>query len=117
MHSNAEVYGPVNMPGPSLGDVEMGDDAVKSMGLSSGGEAKAYERQQQNLQEESTDTGFPVTNFYELERRVFQDNWSIPYKREESLGKCLLAATRLVKEGQHQIKISQQMNESRLQPQ
>ena len=42
---------------------------------------------------------FPVTNLYELDSRVFQDNWSIPYKREESLGKCLVAATRLAGEG------------------
>ena len=42
---------------------------------------------------------FPVTNLYELDTRVFQDNWSIPYKREESLGKCLIAATRLAGEG------------------
>ena len=42
---------------------------------------------------------FPVTNLYELDSRVFQDNWSIPYKREESLGRCLVAATRLAGEG------------------
>ena len=42
---------------------------------------------------------FPVTNLYELDTRVFQDNWSIPYKRDESLGKCLVAATRLAGEG------------------
>ena len=42
---------------------------------------------------------FPVTNLYELDTRVFQDNWSIPYKREESLGRCLVAATRLAGEG------------------
>ena len=28
-----------------------------------------------------------------------QDNWSIPYKREESLGRCLVAATKLAAEG------------------
>ncbi|XP_033116308.1 ubiquitin carboxyl-terminal hydrolase 24-like [Anneissia japonica] len=42
---------------------------------------------------------FPTTNLYELEGRVFTEQWSIPYKKEESLGKCLLAATRLAKEG------------------
>ena len=44
---------------------------------------------------------FPVTNLYELEGRVFTDSWSIPYKKEESLGKCLIAATRLAQEGKH----------------
>ena len=29
---------------------------------------------------------------------MFQDNWSIPYKREESLGRCLVAATNLARE-------------------
>ncbi|XP_071010442.1 ubiquitin carboxyl-terminal hydrolase 24-like isoform X4 [Oncorhynchus clarkii lewisi] len=42
---------------------------------------------------------FPTTNLYELESRVFTDHWSIPYKREESLGRCLVAATCLAKHG------------------
>uniref|UniRef100_H3APV7 Ubiquitin carboxyl-terminal hydrolase 24 n=1 Tax=Latimeria chalumnae TaxID=7897 RepID=H3APV7_LATCH len=42
---------------------------------------------------------FPTTNLYELESRVFTDHWSIPYKREESLGKCLIASTCLAKLG------------------
>ena len=42
--------------------------------------------------------GFPVTNLYELDQRVFQENWSIPYRREESLGKCLVGATNLAKQ-------------------
>ena len=45
------------------------------------------------------DDVFPVTHLYELETRVFQDNWSIPYKREESLGKCLVAAEKLARDG------------------
>ena len=79
--SNPEVFGPLPAPqshradsGP--GDVVMRDSAVGD-------------------QEE----GFPLTHYYELESRVFQDNWSIPYKREESLGKCLVAATKLAEEG------------------
>ena len=43
-------------------------------------------------------SSFPVTNFYELENRVFKDDWSIPYRRDESLGRCLVAATKLAKE-------------------
>ena len=42
---------------------------------------------------------FPVTHLYELETRVFQDNWSIPYKKDESLGKCLIAAEKLARDG------------------
>lgn len=43
---------------------------------------------------------FPTTNLYELEQRVFLDQWSIPYKKDESLAKCLIAATNLAREGQ-----------------
>ena len=42
---------------------------------------------------------FPVPYLYELENRVFTESWSIPYKREESLGRCLIAATKLAQEG------------------
>lgn len=42
---------------------------------------------------------FPATNLYELEQRVFVDQWSIPYKKDESLAKCLIAATNLAREG------------------
>ena len=38
---------------------------------------------------------FPVTNLYELEDRVFTENWSIPYKKDESFAKCLYGATKL----------------------
>lgn len=47
-----------------------------------------------------TNAAFPQTNLYELEQRVFVDQWSIPYKKDESLAKCLIAATNLAKEGQ-----------------
>lgn len=43
---------------------------------------------------------FPLTNLYELEGRVFTESWSIPFKRNESLGKCLLASVNLAKHGQ-----------------
>lgn len=45
-------------------------------------------------------SAFPQANLYELEQRVFVDQWSIPYKKDESLAKCLIAATNLAKEGQ-----------------
>jgi len=45
------------------------------------------------------DDGFPETHLYELESRVFTDQWSIPYKKDESLHKCLLAAAKLMEEG------------------
>ena len=47
---------------------------------------------------------FPVTNLYELEGRVFTENWNIPFKKDESLGRCLSAATRLMEAGQFQMK-------------
>jgi len=42
---------------------------------------------------------FPAHAVFELENRVFQENWNIPYKREELLGVCLEASTRLAREG------------------
>lgn len=48
---------------------------------------------------------FPTTNLYELESRVFTDHWSIPYKREESLGKCLIASTCLARHGKNVVAV------------
>ena len=42
---------------------------------------------------------FPLTHFYELESRVHTEQWSIPYKREESLGVCMLATIKMIHEG------------------
>lgn len=53
----------------------------------------------QPSKEEEQGLAFPVANLIELEGRVFTESWSIPYKKEESLGKCLLAATRLAADG------------------
>ncbi|XP_059140581.1 ubiquitin carboxyl-terminal hydrolase 24-like isoform X2 [Physella acuta] len=49
--------------------------------------------------DEASNMEFPVTNLFELESRVFTDMWNIPFKREESLGKCLIASTRLMEAG------------------
>lgn len=43
---------------------------------------------------------FPLTHFYELESRVHTDQWSIPYKREESLAICMVATTNMIREGE-----------------
>lgn len=43
---------------------------------------------------------FPTTHLYELEGRIFGESWSIPFKKEESLGKCLVSATRFAREGE-----------------
>ena len=34
-----------------------------------------------------SDGNFPVSAFYELDNRVFQDNWSIPYKVDEAFAR------------------------------
>ncbi|CAL1529935.1 unnamed protein product [Lymnaea stagnalis] len=49
--------------------------------------------------DEASNMEFPVTNLYELEGRVFTEMWNIPFKKEESLGKCLIASTRLMEAG------------------
>lgn len=67
-------------PPPAYHDVVEGEKNSDENGNCSGGNVE-----------------FPTTNLYELESRVFTDHWSIPYKREESLGKCLIASTCLAK--------------------
>ena len=42
---------------------------------------------------------FPLTHFYELESRVHTEQWSIPYKREESLAICMVATIKMIREG------------------
>lgn len=48
-----------------------------------------------NITLEEIPDEFPVTNLYELEDRVFTERWSIPYKKNESLAKCLYGALKL----------------------
>ena len=43
---------------------------------------------------------FPLTHFYALESRVHTDQWSIPYKRGESLAICIIATTNMIREGE-----------------
>lgn len=45
-------------------------------------------------------TEFPVAMARTLHNRVFAESWNIPYKKEEALGQCILAATTLAKSGQ-----------------
>lgn len=49
---------------------------------------------------QSSSFEFPLTHFYELESRVHTDQWSIPYKREESLAICMVATTKMIREGE-----------------
>ena len=47
----------------------------------------------------SSSIEFPLTHFYQLESRVHTEQWSIPYKRDESLAVCMVAAIRMIREG------------------
>ncbi len=49
----------------------------------------------------SSSIEFPLTHYYELEGRVHTEQWSIPYKREESLAICMTATTRMIIEGRN----------------
>ena len=42
---------------------------------------------------------FPLTHYYELEGRVHTNQWSIPYKRDESLAICMVATIKMIREG------------------
>ena len=59
-----------------------------------------------NRSNSSCNIEFPLTHFYELEGRVHTDQWSIPYRKEESLGKCLLATIAMMNEGMYQYHIA-----------
>ena len=48
----------------------------------------------------STSIGFPLTHFYELQGRVHTDSWSIPFKKDESLAICMVAAIKMIREGE-----------------
>ncbi|XP_076309376.1 ubiquitin carboxyl-terminal hydrolase 24-like isoform X2 [Tachypleus tridentatus] len=83
-------------------DVEMRDTGISSSLVVSGCAPPPYIQGEGNLQQNEGDANsleFPTTHLYELESRVFTDHWSIPYKKEESLGKCLISATLLSREG------------------
>ncbi|CAH1774066.1 unnamed protein product [Owenia fusiformis] len=90
----SDVQGPVQEFHPPLAPPSY-DDVVETDKDNTVSEATTEEPAIDN----SEAMEFPVTNLYELEGRVFTDQWSIPYKKEESLGKCLVASTRLAAEG------------------
>ena len=48
---------------------------------------------------ESNPLEFPVDCLYQLENNVFTETWSIPYKKDEWLGRLLTSAIALLKEG------------------
>lgn len=81
---------PTGEPPPSY------DEAMNPAGLSQNG--ASHSRDETESMEIPLE--FPTTNLYELEDRVFVDNWSIPYKRDESLGKCLQSAARFAQDGE-----------------
>lgn len=42
---------------------------------------------------------FPLTHFYELEGRVHTEQWSVPFKRNESLAICMVSSIKMIREG------------------
>jgi len=66
------------------------------------GEPPPYDEVVSEKIEKESESGpleFPTTHLYELEGRVFGESWSIPFKKEESLGKCLIYSARFAQEG------------------
>ncbi|XP_029106559.1 ubiquitin carboxyl-terminal hydrolase 24 isoform X1 [Scleropages formosus] len=99
--------GPVSGPGTS-GDGESSGRGGSGTGTGGFDPPPAYHDVVEGEQARSNDENgncsdgnmeFPTTNLYELESRVFTDHWSIPYKREESLGRCLVASACLARLG------------------
>ncbi len=85
------VFGPIQRPMPSS-DVTIASASTSAAGTSTDVDMK-------DVESSNSELGFAVAHFYELETRVFQDNWSIPYKTDESLAKCLESAAKLAREG------------------
>ena len=42
---------------------------------------------------------FPLTHYYELEGRVHTEQWSVPFKRNESLAICIVSSIKMIREG------------------
>lgn len=76
---SALPFGPQLENKPAVESMEIVDEACENIDMSI-----------EDMPEE-----FPTANMYELEERVFTDNWSIPYKKNESLAKCLYGAIKL----------------------
>ena len=90
-----EVFGPA--PRPMQGSPMLSDASAAAGGGTQDVDMKDAAG---GSSQDSNHNGFPVANFFELENRVFQDTWSIPYKADESLGRCLVAAAKMSKEGE-----------------
>ena len=104
----SEVFGDsAGEPPPSYHEAVNTNTYPSSNGKGGGENANA---EQSDVCMESGPLEFPTTNLYELEDRVFVESWSIPYKREESLGKCLLSATRFAQEGKLKLVLLRVMN-------
>lgn len=43
---------------------------------------------------------FPLTHYYELEGRVHTEQWSVPFKRNESLAICMVSSIKMIREGE-----------------
>ena len=43
---------------------------------------------------------FPLTHYYELEGRVHTEQWSVPFKRNESLAICIVSSIKMIREGE-----------------
>ncbi|CAH1242990.1 USP24 [Branchiostoma lanceolatum] len=84
-------------PGADFESVEMTDVSGQTADQAPPSYDEVSSREQGEGEGENLE--FPAGNLYELESRTFTNSWSIPYRRHESLGRCLLAATRLAKEG------------------
>uniref|UniRef100_A0A7M5XH66 ubiquitinyl hydrolase 1 n=1 Tax=Clytia hemisphaerica TaxID=252671 RepID=A0A7M5XH66_9CNID len=92
--NSTEVYNNNNSPvmfGPQLPVVEGGKQPTECIDITEEEEvAENIDMAIEDMPDE-----FPTTNMYELEDRVFTENWSIPYKKGESLAKCLYGAIKL----------------------
>ncbi len=80
-------------------ETSLTDDIVTEVNIASNDDQTPLEDSSQTQTNVNRNIEFPLTHYYELEGRVHTDQWSIPYKKEESLGVCMLSTIEMMREG------------------
>ena len=94
-----------NLPPPY--ETIIKDNQQEAPEVGSGDDTKGSSLTQQDIVNDGGNPSsieFPLTHYYELDGRVHTNQWSIPYKRDESLAICMVATIKMIREGEHFLK-------------
>lgn len=97
--SSHETFNDVEMQEVNSQNYNQDPPSYANIYESSSSNGNSESQKTEEMQQDSDDLTFPYERLVELEDRVFVEVWSIPYKTDESFAKCLVASTRLTKEG------------------